>query len=72
MEGRDLWVLSLGGLPSGGEQLPRVRLVGGLHGNDMVGREILIQMAKTLCREYQASYRDTLMVCRHRQRQTEG
>jgi len=66
VEGRDLWVLSLG-LPPGGESLPKVKLVAGLHGNDVIGREILIQLAKTICREYQEYYRETLTVRRHRQ-----
>lgn len=53
---RDLWVLELTSLTSDPsdpqEGQPEVKLVAGLHGNDLVGREVLLQLAQYLCEAY--------------------
>jgi len=55
VEGRDLWVVAVSRYFD--LALPKVKLVAGLHGNDMVGREVLLQFAKSLCSRYSTDYR---------------
>ena len=65
VEGRDLLVLALGG--GGGQGRPKVRLVAGLHGNDMVGREMALEFARSLCSRYKDDYKTKQVCCLHLQ-----
>ena len=60
MKGHDLFVISIGFRPKPDKL--KVSMVAGLHGNDMVGREILLQFAKTLCSKFEEGDYATLEV----------
>ena len=50
MQKRDLWDFELSQKP--GQHIvgqPEIRFIAGLHGNDLVGREVLLQFATYLC-----------------------
>ena len=57
VEGRDLWVLEIGSNP--GMQVQgqaHMKFIGGIHGNDLGGVQLLIQLAYHLCENYQTDY----------------
>ena len=58
VQGRDLWVLELSSSDPKKYLLsqPEVRLVAGIHGNERVGPELLLQLAHALCKNYGSDY----------------
>ena len=63
VEGRDLWVLEVTEKPGvhvAGK--PEFRYIANMHGNEVVGRELLLQFAELLCQNYGKNQLITLMV----------
>lgn len=57
VEGRDLWLMQIGTSPEKHVPgRPEVLLVSGLHGNEMVGRELLLELMSHLCTNYDKDY----------------
>ena len=57
VEGRDIWLMQIGTTPDKHiPGRPEVLLMSGVHGNEMVGRELLLELMSHLCQNYQNDY----------------
>ena len=54
VEGRQLWVLQLGSSAGTerGQLVPMVKFVANMHGNEVIGRELMLTLAEYLLEEY--------------------
>ena len=55
-EGQDIWMIDFGPPTGDSRYVPEVLLVGSLHGDEVVGYEILLQLAYHLCENYGKDY----------------
>ena len=63
VQNRQLWVMEITdnpGVHEPGE--PEVKYIGNIHGNEVIGREILLQLVKYLCEGYRKSDKITALV----------
>eukprot|EP00959_Pyramimonas_sp_CCMP1952_P298253 6238410-Pyramimonas_sp.AAC.1 len=51
-QGRELWVLEISNKPGQVEQKPNFKYVANMHGDEPLGRELLVHMAEWLCDQY--------------------
>uniref|UniRef100_A0A182KDH9 Peptidase M14 domain-containing protein n=1 Tax=Anopheles christyi TaxID=43041 RepID=A0A182KDH9_9DIPT len=67
VQGRDLWVMEVTETP--GQHIPgkpEVKYIANMHGNEVVGRELLLLFAKYLCENYNRTERITKLLNRTR------